>query len=257
MANPDQRLVLSSERIDIWLLEVDDVHDTSSLDSYRALLAPQELALMGRFKLVQAGHRYLLARALVRVVLSRYAPIRPQDWRFEHNRYGRPLIVNTHDIARRISFNVSHTDGVIMLGVVGDRALGVDVEYMKCPAPIEIAEHCFSSKEITALHRLSPAQQPRRSFELWTLKESYIKARGMGLSIAPDQFSFEWDAAQGVTLDVGIDVDATGLRWVFWRLQPSPGHFAAVCTAVAADTDTVPTLCARRMVGLAHECLRY
>src|SRR5437763_959951 len=80
------------------------------------------------FHFARDRRRYLVTRALVRTVLSRYMDIAPREWAFAVNDYGRPLITNAAAAARQISFNVSHTDSLIILAIAQGHELGVDVE---------------------------------------------------------------------------------------------------------------------------------
>ena len=51
--------------------------------------------------------------------------------------------------------------------------------------------------------RSAPHQQQYRFFEYWTFKEAYIKARGMGLSLPLDKFSFQYPDDHAV--EIAID----------------------------------------------------
>src|SRR6202035_3960023 len=82
-------LTLSPDRVDVWLLFTDDVAAASELvDYYRDLLTSQEREKERRFYFAKDRHSYLLTRALVRIILSRYVPIAASDWRFEPDEYG-------------------------------------------------------------------------------------------------------------------------------------------------------------------------
>ena len=70
----------------------------------------------------------------------------------------------------------------------------------RADAPLDIARQYFSPDEAATLFALSTEFQSRRFFDLWTLKESYLKARKRGLSIPLDQFGFELDDPGRVTL---------------------------------------------------------
>jgi 4'-phosphopantetheinyl transferase len=166
----------------------------------------------------------------VRTTLSRYAPVAPDRWAFAQNAFGRPEIANDDAAARRVSFNLSHTKGLIVLGVTCDNALGVDVENVHVrQAACEVADRFFSSVEVGSLRALPPELQHQRFFEYWTLKESYIKARGMGLSIPLDQFDFNFQGDKQVSLSVSPGLNDRAARWRFWQFQPSAQHLAALC----------------------------
>jgi phosphopantetheinyl transferase len=90
------------------------------------------------------------------------------------------------------------------------------------PAPLDIADHYFSAVESAALTALEPSWRHLRFFEYWTLKESYIKARGMGLSIPLDKFTFSYPCDCGVVLSVDAEFGDHPDRWAFWQLGYTP-----------------------------------
>ena len=183
---------------------------------------------MERFHFENDRHRYLITRALVRTVLSRYAPIAPKDWIFENTPYGRPQIANRHPLAKRLGFNVSHSKGLVVLMVGLDRAVGIDTESIARNAPLDVAERFFSPHEVASLQRLPRDAQAFRFWELWTFKESYIKARGMGLSLPLEQFSIELAVESTVAIAFDGIADTPG-AWQLWQYRPDPHHLVAVC----------------------------
>ena len=104
----------------------------------------------------------------------------------------------------------------------GDRELGVDVESLD-RATSHVAEDFFAPIELAALRALPEAEQRERFLEYWTLKESYIKARGMGLALALDGFWFRFDP---LVLEVANGDDPE--RWELAQLR-LPRHLIAVC----------------------------
>ena len=223
-------LKLDPHRVDLWFAFYDEIDEGYLLDRYRLLLSNEERNREQRIHLAKNRHRFLVTRALVRTVLSRYAPVAPEHWRFFSNSYGKPSISNDGSVASRISFNVSHTDGLIVLGVTRESALGVDIENVHSrKATLDSTEVYLSDEESRALAELSPGQRSERFFQYWTLKESYIKARGTGLSIPLGACSFRFTAQNRVSLTTEPSLQDTPSRWQFWQLRPSPDHLTAVC----------------------------
>jgi 4'-phosphopantetheinyl transferase len=194
---------LSASEIHLWFAFYNEINHEPLLSAYRDLLNEAEKEQEPRFYFARDRRRYLVTRALVRTVLSRYAPIQPKEWIFSANAYGRPEIVNVQAKNECWSFNISHTHRLIVLGMTRDRALGVDVENFSARhATIEIADHYFAPFEVAALSATQPLQQQYRFFEYWTFNESYIKARGMGLSLPLDKFNFHYPDDHSV--EIGI-----------------------------------------------------
>src|SRR5262245_55714687 len=112
-------LPLTPAEIHLWLASSDEGSEELH-SAYREILDDSERERELRFHFAADRRRYRLTRALVRTVLSRYVPVRPRDWVFAANAYGRPEIANPQGRAARLSFNVSHTQGLIVLGVTQD-----------------------------------------------------------------------------------------------------------------------------------------
>ena len=240
-----------SGRIDLWCSFTSDVPD-ATLPDYRALLSDSERQQEGRFYFERDRRRYVVTRALVRTVLSRYAPVAPTDWVFANNPYGKPLIANADPEARAIAFNVTHTDGLVILGVTFGGALGIDVENVRTrAAPLEVAGAFFAPEEVAALGMVPPARQPQRFYEYWTLKESYIKARGLGLSIPLDRFSFQFPADDEVAIVIHPDQNDSPARWRFWQFWTGCEHMTGVCAERTGPE--APRMVLTRIVPLGAE----
>jgi len=223
-------LPLTPAEIHLWLAFYDEITDERLLADYRTLLNPEEKEQQSRFYFARDRQRYLVTRALVRTVLSRYALIDPREWVFSTNAYGCPAIANAQVKEECLSFNISHTHSLIVLGVTRRRALGVDVENCRSrEAAIEIADRFFAPAEVKALSGVPPHQQQYRFFEYWTFKESYIKARGMGLSLPLDKFSFHYAHDRAVEIAIDPELADDAARWQFWQFQPRPEYLAAIC----------------------------
>lgn len=169
---------------------------------------------------------YLAAHALVRVTLSRYGSCEPPEWRFSRGKYGKPEIEQLPDIAP-LRFNLSHTKGMVACIVALDRTCGIDVECVNPKRDMQgIANVVFSESEIAYLNTQHQADWAQKFFKLWTLKESYIKAIGQGLSAPLKNISFDISSPH-----ILAAVDHTSLAdagWRFHHWKPSATHHMAV-----------------------------
>jgi 4'-phosphopantetheinyl transferase len=110
--------------------------------------------------------------------------------------------------------------------VTREGAVGVDVESLPVDnGMLDVADHYFSTSEVASLQDLDSVEQRRMFCKIWTLKEAYIKARGEGLSLALDSFSFECPDSDIIRLR-----EEGGYRedWQFWSLEPVSGQMIAV-----------------------------
>jgi 4'-phosphopantetheinyl transferase len=210
----------------VSLLFQEDAKDEALLARYRSLLTPEELARTARFHFERHRHQHLITRVLARTVLSGYCDVDPRDWRFGTHSYGRPHIAAPEALPR-LSFNLAHTDGLIVCACATS-TIGVDVEAVRTNAPLEIADRYFSAAEVAELRALPLDAQPERFFQYWTLKESYIKATGKGLSTPLDQFTFRLARAGHIELSFESGLNDDPRRWHSWLLEPAPGYLVAV-----------------------------
>jgi len=241
-------------QIDIWCAFCQSITDPPLLERYRQLLTAAELQQASRFHFAHDRHRYLITRALVRTTLSRYADVLPERWTFVPNDYGRPCISNADTGALGISFNLSHSRELVVLAVTRDHELGIDTEdVLTREPPLEIADRFFAPEEVATLRALPPERQHERFFQHWTLKESYIKARGMGLSIPLDQFAFHFSPPAEVRLTIQPRLRDAAENWRFWQwwIEPRRQHMLALCAQhVPAQP---PRLTLRQIVPLVSE----
>ena len=123
--------------------------------------------------------------------------------------------------------NLSHTDGLVALAVA-KTPVGVDVEDLQRRGrTVELSDRFFAPSEARALRALPEAAQRSRFFDLWTLKEAYIKARGQGLAIPLASFAFDLDHGPLAFQPQPGDP----IIWQFARMDPTPRHRLALALA--------------------------
>jgi 4'-phosphopantetheinyl transferase len=241
---------LSQDEIHLWLAT--DETDGEQAISYRRLLSADERQREQRFHFEKDRNRFLITRALVRTVLSRYEAVDPRDWLFAANAYGCPQIDVLRMGAADLQFNVSHAAGLIVLGVTRGRALGVDVENLCARMnPIDAAKQVFSATELAALAKLPAEQQLDRFFEYWTFKESYIKARGMGVSLPLDKFSIQLEQDGLVDLEIAPELHDDPSRWQLWQSRLGRTYLLALCAERVPRRS--PAISIKKMVSMDHE----
>jgi len=215
--------------IDVWYVPTDRSLSPTALHDCRLLLGAEELARWRRLATWRGRREYLLTRELVRTTLSRYAAVDPRAWRFRVGAKGRPEIADPPP-APALRFNVSHTPGLIVCAVAREREIGVDVEAWKRPcASVALAERFFSSSEAAAIRGGAAERRAGLFVRLWTLKEAYVKARGLGLAAGLRDAAFTLDGGS-VRARFADRLGDDPAAWHFALLAPTPHH----CVAVAA-----------------------
>ncbi len=218
---------LAPDEVHVWIVEPEQISEPRLLEAYLGLLNPEEREKQRRFHFEKHRRQYLVSHALVRLTLSRYAPVAPEAWSFRTNEYGRPEVHG--EGLPRLHFNLSHTDGMAVVAVAHGAEVGVDVEDALRPGEtVSLADHYFAPSEAQALRALPVERQQERFFEYWTLKEAYIKARGMGLSLPLAHFAFELRPGRLPTISFDPRLRDEPERWQFVQLRPSARHQAAL-----------------------------
>jgi 4'-phosphopantetheinyl transferase len=230
-------LKLSASEVHIWYVFSERSTSPETLRSYEDLLSMDEKKRRDSFAFVTGKYEYLVARALLRTTLSRYAEIDPRSWIFAQNAYGRPEVAEPA-VLPRLMFNISHCQGLVACAVVVDREIGIDVEDIgRNQQPLDIAVSCFSESEVNDLRSLPPSLRDRRFFEYWTLKESYIKARGLGFALPLKEFSFDLDPAHPVRISFSPRISDDPKSWQFELTALSPRFQMALAVRKAQGPD--------------------
>ncbi|HVZ73442.1 MAG TPA: 4'-phosphopantetheinyl transferase superfamily protein [Polyangia bacterium] len=218
--------------VDVWLFEAPETMSAATAARCEALLSPDERARGARYRGAGDRARHLAAHALARAALSTTAPlIAPAAWRFVTNAHGRPEVA-PEQLAGAPRFNLSHTHGLVACAVARDREVGVDVEHTEPKTlDLEVARAVFAPAEVDAIVALPEAERRARFFAIWTLKESYIKARGLGLALPLQKFAFTPDGPNdegGALLEIAPELADDAASWLFTRARPTPRHALAL-----------------------------
>jgi 4'-phosphopantetheinyl transferase len=211
-SDPLQTLLLQRGEAHVWRTRLEQPPER--VDEFLRTLVDEERTRASRFHFDKHRRHFVVARGVLRLLLSRYLETRPEDVRFHYSSYGKPLLDGEHR-ASSLRFNASHSGEIALYAFIQDYEIGVDVEYIKPEFITEgIAERFFSTSEIQTLNVLAEAERPAQFFRLWTRKEAYIKAVGSGLSHPlntfdvtvpiPDWSMFDLDVESGYAAALAI-----------------------------------------------------
>ena len=208
---------LPEDEIHIWQVDLANV-DIEALTK-QALSWMKTNEVIRYERLIQLRHRleFLLGNWLTRICLSEYSGLPMGDWQFSHNAYGKPRPSDGLG-AQAPYFNLSHSHGRAVLALSRTPQLGVDIEFAGRERRVSrIAHRYFAEREAQGLLALSGLAQQQRFYELWSLKEAYMKARGLGLTIPLGSFAYELSPGK-LDLYEKTQARTTILRWQSWQL---------------------------------------
>ncbi|BAI60306.1 phosphopantetheinyl transferase [Methanocella paludicola SANAE] len=165
-----------------------------------------EMDTFRRFRRETDAGRYLAAHEALRHILASYLGIEPDAIRYVRGPHGKPYLEPAIH-GGRLRFNLSHSGGIAAIAVTDGLDVGVDVEQVRDMEFEELASCAFSRDEQAALGNNNIDSGV--FFRLWTRKEAYLKATGLGLSVQPNEATI-------------------GEGWSIIDIDPAPGYAGAV-----------------------------
>jgi 4'-phosphopantetheinyl transferase len=154
----------------------------------RRLLLPHEHERLDRYRSDDDRMMFLLGRTMARAMVGRAIGVAPEAWRWREGAHGRPEV---DDPRCPIRFNVAHSAGLVVCAIASGRDVGVDVEDVRRspPNPLVVTRYCSPMEAADIGPRGDPGWQAR-FLQYWTLKEAYLKARGLGISVPLAEIEF-------------------------------------------------------------------
>jgi 4'-phosphopantetheinyl transferase len=209
------------DEIHVWHAALD--REKKVIGQLEAMLSPEEKARADRFHFVNDRNRFVVARGLLRELLGEYLHQDPAGMEFSYGQHGKPSL-SGENASSGLSFNLSHSSGLVVYAIAKERNLGIDVEHVRPESAGEdIAQRYFSAREVSDLRTLPPEARVEGFFHCWTRKEAYLKATGMGLQIPLDSFSVSLLPEKPVQFLGGV-----ASQWHMAAYHPADGYAAAV-----------------------------
>jgi 4'-phosphopantetheinyl transferase len=213
---------LIDNELHVWRASLD--LSSAVRERLQSRLNSEEKKRVEKLLIEKAREHFVAARGILRELLGAYLGVDAEKIAFRYGPEGKPSLSPEHN--SRISFNVSHSNGMGLFVFASDREIGADIEYVKPDfRGMEIASRFFSEEESAALAKLPPQERDEAFFGCWTKKEAYVKAHGQGLSIPLRSFTVEFSKSKQVLQD------EAGARWSCYALEAAPGFAAAVVAA--------------------------
>ncbi|MBN1879359.1 4'-phosphopantetheinyl transferase superfamily protein [bacterium] len=151
-------------------------------DTLASLLTQDESARAARLRSETIARRFRVARGSLRQVLAGYLHLPPHAIRFCTTAAGKPELITSLN-PHNLRFSLSHSHEIAVIAVCFGYPVGVDVEHIRPIGNLQdIANRYFLPEESLLLQTCDEWNRPATFFRMWTSKESYLKAAGIGLS---------------------------------------------------------------------------
>ena len=169
--------------IEIYTLNIKELIAKVDYQNLLSFVSKDKKERISKFRFIEDAKRTLYGDILARYLACKKLNICNEQLNFQNNKFGKPYLKNYPDF----HFNISHS-GDWVVCATSNKEVGIDVEQIK-PIDLDIAKRFFSNSEYQDLIVKEENIQTTYFYDIWTLKESYIKYIGKGLSMSLDSFS--------------------------------------------------------------------
>lgn len=215
---------------DVSLWRVDVAFDGDLDDEIFAQLSEDERARAKSFHRTSDALRFATVRAALRQLLADRIGVMPEQVSLANGEFGRPALIQQQSL----DFNVSHSGSYGLIALSSRRRVGVDIEMRATHVDWRaVAEVALNPAERASIERLNAAQQLEAFCAIWVMKESIVKAAGIGLtedlrrlSVLPDR--------EGLVAGHSCSTEHAA-RFQVATLPAPDGYAACVAWSVGAD----------------------
>jgi 4'-phosphopantetheinyl transferase len=173
---------LKNDEVHVWKIDLESDMTTEEM----AIISDEEKKKVGRLRTLTGRRHALTMRVRLRQLLSRYLRLEPHDVTFSFGEFGKPYVNNSS-----VFFNLSHSGNIALVAISLCEDVGIDIEYWRTIDNIDgLVKRNFSDTEKRQWLSVDKEQQEEKFFNLWSCKESFIKATGRGLGLGVSRCGF-------------------------------------------------------------------
>ena len=178
--------------IHVWWARLEDLDALAA--RWPNVLDDEEQEQQRRFHRAEDRSLYALAHILLRLSLSRHAAVAPEAWSFVRGACGKPELAPPLAASTGLHFSLAHSAATAVCAIRRGTAVGIDVEPVdRSIDPLELADAVLAPSEKQSVLELESEARRRQFLALWTLKEAYVKAIGLGLTFSVTDCIFDLD----------------------------------------------------------------
>ena len=208
--------LLSSGQLYVWSVNTNPTAEL--LERCKVALSEHELTRIPFFKFEQVQQNYIISQGVLRLLLGAYLGMNANKLKIGRQAKGKPISSDDPDI----HFNISNSGKMAVYAFSRDSEVGIDLEHIRqIPDLDEMITKNFSTNERKYINA-SEKDRNSRFFRFWTIKESYLKAIGEGMRLAPDnlEFSIEKDGITHLSTRGVFELE----DWIFKEFSPATDY---------------------------------
>lgn len=214
---------LLANQAHVW--QVNFSKQSDNISFFLNLLSDNEKEKASKFRFKKDQNQFIISRGVLRVLSASYLNTNAKEIEFKYGEYGKPEF----DFNCDLKFNISHSGDVGVLGFVLNFDIGVDVEKIKDDFDVlDIVSNYFSQLEIETLKKLPKEKHTEYFYRCWTRKESFIKAKSLGLTFPLDSFSVCINSDKKTELLETKWDDTEKHKWKLFTFSPHQDYISAV-----------------------------
>ena len=215
------------EQNGVLVLEISTVCTEKDVSNLYKTLLREEHERVKKFLFDRDRTTFILTHGVLRAILGTLTKTDPSQIAFVYGKHGKPRLMG--EFENQIHFNLSHTREKALIAFTRVGEVGIDIEYIRpLKYSFRIAERFFAEEEIRSLRALPKEIQQRAFFTCWARKESFIKAKGGGLTIPLRSFTVSVDSRKPAQL-LKTDWDENEApRWSILDIPVDENYAAAL-----------------------------
>jgi 4'-phosphopantetheinyl transferase len=216
------RVALRPSEVHLWSIDLDQ--ERPNLEAMERNLSSGEMERSRRFRYDRDREQFILSHGILREVLGIYLGADPKDLPISYDSRGKPEIAGGRE-KTKLSFNLSHSEGMVLIATAMNRDLGVDVEHAEPDFPLlEVARRFFTGQEAEFVASTIGPERTEAFFRIWTRREAYLKATGEGLGSQSGGIPF----FGGGTSSTTVHIFKNEREWTSFDIKLDGDYFGAL-----------------------------
>ena len=191
--SPQDIIIPKSNEVHIWFIDIDIIHvDTTNLKHF---FSDKDIKKVQSIQTKDKKEKTIKRHFTLLKILSDYLHTEPSEIFLEYAEYGKPYLSSDCN-KKNIQFNISNSWNHMIVGITLDNEIGVDIEKIRTSVDYEkLIKRFFSEKEKEDFLQLDKDKQEQTFFQWWTMKESVMKAVGLGLYLPIHTFELPYQSS--------------------------------------------------------------